>query len=55
MNINWGLLPEPEQVTRDKGVKRALKLEKAREMFGIWLEKHPGLRLDSNLVELAGT
>ena len=37
MNINWGLLPDPEQPTRDKGVKRAMKLQAAREGFAQWL------------------
>ena len=36
MNINWGLFPEPEQVTRDKGVKRNLKLELAQVAFSEW-------------------
>ena len=26
MNINWGILPDPEEPTRDKGVKRAMKI-----------------------------
>jgi methylenetetrahydrofolate--tRNA-(uracil-5-)-methyltransferase len=38
MNINWGLLPDPEQPTRDKGVKRAMKLAAAKEAFGQWSE-----------------
>jgi methylenetetrahydrofolate--tRNA-(uracil-5-)-methyltransferase len=38
MNINWGLLPEPEQPTRDKGVRRALKLQAAHEAFKAWAE-----------------
>lgn len=37
MNINWGLLPDPEEPTRDKGVKRARKLEAARDAFGEWM------------------
>lgn len=36
MNINWGLLPDPEELTRDKGVKRAKKLEAAHEAFSAW-------------------
>jgi methylenetetrahydrofolate--tRNA-(uracil-5-)-methyltransferase len=36
MNINWGLLPDPEQPTRDKGVKRALKLQAADVAFKKW-------------------
>jgi len=38
MNINWGLLPDPPEVTRDKGVKRAYKLETARSEFRQWKE-----------------
>lgn len=38
MNINWGLFPEPEQATRDKGVKRALKLQSAQTAFSTWVE-----------------
>ncbi len=38
MNINWGLLPDPEQPTRDKGQKRALKLEAAHQAFSNWLQ-----------------
>ena len=41
MNINWGLFPEPEQPTRDKGVKRALKLSGAQTAFASWREKIP--------------
>ncbi len=37
MNINWGLLPDPPFETRDKGVKRAAKLEAAQADFGAWL------------------
>lgn len=36
MNINWGILPDPEEVTRDKAKRRALKLEKARVDFENW-------------------
>jgi methylenetetrahydrofolate--tRNA-(uracil-5-)-methyltransferase len=36
MNINWGVMPDPEQPTRDKGVKRALKLEAAQAAFRDW-------------------
>lgn len=36
MNINWGLLPDPEEPTRDKGVKRAQKLEAAKAAFATW-------------------
>ncbi len=37
MNINWGLFPDPEEPTRDKGVKRARKLEAAQQAFGEWV------------------
>ncbi|MBS1717807.1 MAG: methylenetetrahydrofolate--tRNA-(uracil(54)-C(5))-methyltransferase (FADH(2)-oxidizing) TrmFO [Armatimonadetes bacterium] len=37
MNINWGLLPDPEEPTRDKGVKKQRKLEAARKAFEIWM------------------
>lgn len=36
MNINWGLLPDPEEPTRDKGVMRAQKLEAAKAAFAAW-------------------
>lgn len=36
MNINWGLFPDPEEPTRDKGVKRAKKLEAAQLAFAEW-------------------
>jgi methylenetetrahydrofolate--tRNA-(uracil-5-)-methyltransferase len=36
MNINWGLFPEPDLETRDKGVKRAMKLEAAQLAFEEW-------------------
>lgn len=39
MNINWGLFPEPAAITRDKGVKRAMKLEAAQREFASWLAK----------------
>jgi methylenetetrahydrofolate--tRNA-(uracil-5-)-methyltransferase len=38
MNINWGLLPDPAEPTRDKGVKRAKKIEAAKESFAAWLQ-----------------
>jgi methylenetetrahydrofolate--tRNA-(uracil-5-)-methyltransferase len=38
MNVNWGLFPEPEIVTRDKGLRRALKLENAEKAFTEWFE-----------------
>lgn len=37
MNINWGLFPEPEPEPRDKGVRRAQKLEAATAAFKAWL------------------
>jgi methylenetetrahydrofolate--tRNA-(uracil-5-)-methyltransferase len=37
MNINWGLFPEPEEPCRDKGVRRAVKLEDATRAFQAWL------------------
>lgn len=36
MNINWGILPDPAEPTRDKGIKRAKKIATAREAFGEW-------------------
>lgn len=36
MNINWGLFPEPDFETRDKGVKRAAKLTNAQAAFAEW-------------------
>ncbi|MEW5884460.1 MAG: methylenetetrahydrofolate--tRNA-(uracil(54)-C(5))-methyltransferase (FADH(2)-oxidizing) TrmFO [Armatimonadota bacterium] len=38
MNINWGLLPTPDEPIRDKGEVRRRKLEAARRKFGAWLE-----------------
>lgn len=37
MNINWGILPDPDPVPRDKGVKRAMKIESAQKRFETWL------------------
>jgi methylenetetrahydrofolate--tRNA-(uracil-5-)-methyltransferase len=37
MNINWGILPEPEPPIKDKGVRRTTRLNKAREAFNAWL------------------
>ncbi len=37
MNVNWGLLPDPEPIPRDKGVKRQMKLEAAHRAFECWL------------------
>jgi methylenetetrahydrofolate--tRNA-(uracil-5-)-methyltransferase len=39
MNINWGLLPEPDEPTRDKGVKRAKKIEAAQQALADWLNR----------------
>ncbi|MEZ0325764.1 MAG: methylenetetrahydrofolate--tRNA-(uracil(54)-C(5))-methyltransferase (FADH(2)-oxidizing) TrmFO [Fimbriimonas sp.] len=36
MNINWGLLPDPEEPIRDKGLKREAKLARAREAYALW-------------------
>ncbi|MCC6403184.1 MAG: methylenetetrahydrofolate--tRNA-(uracil(54)-C(5))-methyltransferase (FADH(2)-oxidizing) TrmFO [Fimbriimonadaceae bacterium] len=36
MNINWGLFPLPEEPVRDKGVRRAAQLARAREDFAEW-------------------
>lgn len=39
MNINWGLFPEPLFESRDKGVKRAAKLEAAQRSLARWMEQ----------------
>ena len=39
MNINWGILPDPEKPTRDKGIKRAKKIEAAQSGLSKWLEE----------------
>lgn len=36
MNANWGLFPDPGIETKDKGVKRAAKLQAAQEAFAAW-------------------
>lgn len=36
MNINWGLFPEPQEPSRDKGIRRARKLESAQAAFAAW-------------------
>jgi methylenetetrahydrofolate--tRNA-(uracil-5-)-methyltransferase len=46
MNINWGLFPEPEGNPRDKGVRRAAKLERARSAFEQW-QSELRVRLES--------
>lgn len=38
MNINWGILPDPVEPTRDKGVKRAMKIAAAQAGLSDWLE-----------------
>ncbi len=37
MNINWGLFPDPELVTRDKQLKRNAKLASAQSAMVQWL------------------
>lgn len=37
MNVNWGLFPEPDPSPKDKGRRRELKLQAARESFAAWL------------------
>ena len=39
MNINWGLFPESSFETREKGVKRAAKLEAAQRALVQWMER----------------
>jgi methylenetetrahydrofolate--tRNA-(uracil-5-)-methyltransferase len=39
MNINWGLLPDPPEAIRDKGVRRTAKLAAAHHAFAEWLEE----------------
>ena len=36
MNVNWGLLPDPPGTFRDKGAKRAAKLDAAHRAFEAW-------------------
>lgn len=38
MNINWGLLPDPDPPVRDKGQKRQIKLDNAHRAFAEWLQ-----------------
>jgi len=42
MNINWGLFPEPEVFSRDKGVRRSQKLDAAHAAFAAWLDQLNG-------------
>ena len=37
MNVNWGLLPEPELATKDKSLRKAAKIEAAQTAFSGWL------------------
>jgi len=37
MNINWGLLPDPDPIPPDRALKRQMKLDRAREEFANWL------------------
>ncbi len=39
MNINWGLLPDPENPPKNKGERRLLKLEAARQAFLQWMQE----------------
>jgi methylenetetrahydrofolate--tRNA-(uracil-5-)-methyltransferase len=47
MNINWGLLPDPPEECRDKGARRAKKLEAARARFQVWLAELAGLSVNT--------
>jgi len=38
MNVNWGLLPDPPELIKDKGVKRAWKLEQAHNSLPDWVQ-----------------
>ena len=38
MNINWGILPDPDPVPRDKGVKREMKIAAAQAGLESWIE-----------------
>lgn len=42
MNVNWGLFPLPSEPVRDKGVRRAVQLERARREFGSWAAQAAG-------------
>jgi methylenetetrahydrofolate--tRNA-(uracil-5-)-methyltransferase len=39
MNINWGIMPDPIEPTRDKGIKRAKKIEQANIELNSWLNE----------------
>ena len=47
MNINWGILPDPIAPTRDKGVKRAVKIAAAQVGLQEWLSQLGGAYLSS--------
>lgn len=38
MNINWGLFPDLDEATRDKGRRREIQIARARERFDQWAE-----------------
>lgn len=42
MNINWGILPDPETPIRDKALKRQWKLEQAHVAFAEWQSQLEG-------------
>lgn len=46
MNINWGLFPDPLEPMRDKGLKRAFKIEQAQTGLSSWV----GALADAGLV-----
>jgi methylenetetrahydrofolate--tRNA-(uracil-5-)-methyltransferase len=39
MNINWGIMPDPIEPTRDKGIKRAKKIKQANIELDTWLNE----------------
>jgi methylenetetrahydrofolate--tRNA-(uracil-5-)-methyltransferase len=47
MNINWGILPDPPEIPRDKALKRQMKLDAAREAYDGWLGELKGLQSGS--------
>lgn len=36
MNINWGIFPDPEPAVKDKALRKAAKLDRARAAFQAW-------------------
>ena len=54
MNINWGLFPDPPVETRDKGVKRAAKLEAAMKGLEWWISELEAHALTSRLLLPSG-